>query len=431
MLTTLLLATPATTPATSVAAALQRVADRVSAQYGLSVAAAFHSPKMQVAVAAGHTDAGLGMGMPKRRAQPDDEYVWGSITKMFTAPAVLQLVEKGTVALDDTAAQHVDPMLAANGTSFSTLFGAEAAAAVRIKHLLHMTSGIPDYDGEAYAEAQFGSRARDFDPLTIVVDYVRPRKLEFAPGTKQRYCSTNYILLGLVLATHLAAPSGDWRGYEQMSVVPSALRLRHSRFVDAGTCEQATVVHGFMDGYSTASLPPQDVWNVSCVGGWSAGNYVGSVADLAAYTYTLYSPASEAAVVGAASVRRMLNFSAPASGHSHHSGGFYGMGTFNLAWAVGTDGTAAYGHVGDTYGYQSQTTYLPGDDFVLSVATNAETSSQAQPADFTCSAYHEVLAALHGTTPPNCTFVVPYRFIGTCTCTPAAAPADGVLVEVA
>ena len=229
---------------------------------------------MQVAVAAGHTDAGLGMGTPKRLAQPDDEYVWGSITKMFTAPAVLQLVEKGTVALDDTAAQHVDPMLAANGTSFSALFGAEAAAAVRIKHLLHMTSGIPDYDGEAYAEAQFGSRARDFDPLTIVVDYVRPRKLEFAPGTKQRYCSTNYILLGLVLATHLAAPSGDWRGYEQMSVVPSALRLRHSRFVDAGTCEQAMVVHGFMDGYSTASLPPQDVWNVSCVGGWSAGNYV-------------------------------------------------------------------------------------------------------------------------------------------------------------
>ena len=234
---------------------------------------------MQVAVAAGHTDAGLGMGTPKRLAQPDDEYVWGSITKMFTAPAVLQLVEKGTVALDDTAAQHVDPMLAANGTSFSALFGAEAAAAVRIKHLLHMTSGIPDYDGEAYAEAQFGSRARDFDPLTIVVDYVRPRKLEFAPGTKQRYCSTNYILLGLVLATHLAAPSGDWRGYEQMSVVPSALKLRHSRFVDAGTCEQATVVHGFMDGYSTASLPPQDVWNVSCVGGWSAGNYVGSVVE--------------------------------------------------------------------------------------------------------------------------------------------------------
>ena len=33
------------------------------------------------------------------------------------------------------------------------------------------------------------------------------------------------------------------------------------------------------------------------------------------------------------------------------------MGTFNLDWSVGAD---AYGHVGDTYGYQSQTTYIPG-----------------------------------------------------------------------
>lgn len=42
---------------------------------------------------------------------------------------------------------------------------------------------------------------------------------------------------------------------------------------------------------------------------------------------------------------------------------FYGMGTFNLAWSVGT--SDAYGHVGDTYGYQSQTTYIPEDDFVI------------------------------------------------------------------
>ena len=42
---------------------------------------------------------------------------------------------------------------------------------------------------------------------------------------------------------------------------------------------------------------------------------------------------------------------------------FYGMGTFNLDWSVGAP--EAYGHVGDTYGYQSQTTYIPQDDFVI------------------------------------------------------------------
>merc|ERR1712232_904133 len=99
---------------------------------------------------------------------------------------------------------------------------------------------------------------------------------------------------------------------------------------------------------------------------------------------------------------------------------FYGMGTFSLDWSVGKVpwDAEAYGHVGDTYGYQSQTTYFPLYDFALSVATNVETSSQAQPADATCQAYHEVKAVLTADPrgPPNCTFFVPSRFIGTCTC---------------
>ena len=52
---------------------------------------------------------------------------------------------------------------------------------------------------------------------------------------------------------------------------------------------------------------------------------------------------------------------------------FYGMGTFNLAWSIGD--ADAYGHVGDTYGYQSQTTYIPGFDFVVSATSCARSST--------------------------------------------------------
>ena len=101
---------------------------------------------------------------------------------------------------------------------------------------------------------------------------------------------------------------------------------------------------------------------------------------------------------------------------------FYGMGTFNLDWSIGGGldkvSTPAYGHVGDTYGYQSQTTYFPESDFVLTVATNVETTKQAQPADATCTAYHSIIAAIRSVPAPNCTFVVPQDFIGTCTCKP-------------
>merc|ERR1712098_545256 len=102
---------------------------------------------------------------------------------------------------------------------------------------------------------------------------------------------------------------------------------------------------------------------------------------------------------------------------------FYGMGTFSLDWSIGD--AEAYGHVGDTYGYQSQTTYFPFYDFVFSVATNVETNSQAQPADATCHAYHLIKAVLTKDTrgAPSCTFTVPRRFIGTCSCTYSTAPA--------
>lgn len=59
--------------------------------------------------------------------------------------------------------------------------------------------------------------------------------------------------------------------------------FNRSLFVNHGTCESRTPVHGFIESYSTASIPRQDIWNVSCAGGWTAGNYVGSVADVARY----------------------------------------------------------------------------------------------------------------------------------------------------
>ena len=69
------------------------------------------------------------------------------------------------------------------------------------------------------------------------------------------------------------------------------------------------------------------------------------------------------------------------------------------------------------------------EDFVLTVATNVETLNQAQPADATCVAYHDVVAALTGSAPLKCTFYVPHDFIGTCTCVKAGttAAADAVI----
>lgn len=58
------------------------------------------------------------------------------------------------------------------------------APQVKIHHLLHMTSGVSDYDGEAYAKAQFADRTHDFSPIEIIGNFVSPT-LKSPPGTKQ------------------------------------------------------------------------------------------------------------------------------------------------------------------------------------------------------------------------------------------------------
>ena len=147
---------------TTIRASLQKVADAQSAKYNMSIALAFKSSTLSVAVAAGTTDAGLGAGAGARPAAPEDIYVWGSTTKMFTGPAVLQLVEKGVVSLEDPVAKHVDPILKhLNGTTMEDKWGAPIRG-VTIRHLLHMTSGIADYDAGPYKADQFASPHHDF-----------------------------------------------------------------------------------------------------------------------------------------------------------------------------------------------------------------------------------------------------------------------------
>ena len=84
---------------------LQKVLSAQVQKYDMGAAMAFYSPQLGLITAAdGFTDGGLGMGSKTRKTQADDVFVWGSTTKMFTGPAVLQLVDQGKVGIDDPAA---------------------------------------------------------------------------------------------------------------------------------------------------------------------------------------------------------------------------------------------------------------------------------------------------------------------------------------
>jgi hypothetical protein len=59
------------------------------------------------------------------------------------------------------------------GTTLTEKFGASVIGAVHVRHLLHMTSGLPDYDGEDYARDQFNHRSKDYSPVRFPLACVR------------------------------------------------------------------------------------------------------------------------------------------------------------------------------------------------------------------------------------------------------------------
>jgi len=104
----------------------------------------------------------------------------GSITKQFTAAAILMLVEAGKLGLDDKISKHLQ--------------GCPAAwSSVTIRHLLTHTSGLKNYTGLSGFEV-----SRELDAPKFIAT-LAPHPLDFAPGESFSYCNSGYNLLGYII----------------------------------------------------------------------------------------------------------------------------------------------------------------------------------------------------------------------------------------
>ncbi|MGI8405707.1 MAG: serine hydrolase domain-containing protein [Thermomicrobiales bacterium] len=122
----------------------------------------------------------------------------GSITKMFTATIVLQLVDDGSFSLDDTLT-----------TTLPSAANLPHAERISIRHLLNMRSGIYNYteDGEAFAKL-FASTENVWTHEQLI-DIVRAHDAYFEPGTEFHYSNTNYILLEMIIERVTERPFGE------------------------------------------------------------------------------------------------------------------------------------------------------------------------------------------------------------------------------
>jgi len=162
--------------------------------------------------------ANVELGVP---VTTDTVFQIQSITKTFTATAVMMLVEEGTLSLDDPIGKHLE------GTP-------QSWKPITLRHLLSHTSGIKDFINEPTASLRVDVSERD------VLDATAPRPLNFPPGEKYAYSNTNYHLLAMVIRKVTGQFYGDFLAER----IFKPLGMDHTRVQDL-----SAVIPGRAAGY--------------------------------------------------------------------------------------------------------------------------------------------------------------------------------------
>jgi CubicO group peptidase (beta-lactamase class C family) len=169
-------------------ARIDRIATQVLEQTGVpsaSVAIVQHGKLV-------YTHAyGLARLEPRTPATPQMRYSIGSISKQFTAAAILLLEEQGKLKLDDPVGKYVP--------------GLTQGDKVTIRQVLSHTSGYQDYWPEDYVMTPM------LHPETAqqIIDTWGKKPLDFEPGTQWQYSNTNFVIAGRIVEVASGRPLMD------------------------------------------------------------------------------------------------------------------------------------------------------------------------------------------------------------------------------
>lgn len=260
----------------------------------------------------------------------------GSVTKQFTAAAILQLKEQGKLSLSDPLGKYV-PQYA-------------AGKKVTIEQLLWQVSGIPNYTEVNHFVQIATTRPGSLD---AVLALIKGKPLQFAPGTKWAYSNTNYYLLGRVVEVASGMP---WETYLRTHIFAPA-NMTHSTFMkdERAVADMATGYEQKKDAFNPS--PPFNGWAAG------AGEIVSTADDLLKWDRALF--AGE--LISAADLQLMTR---PGRLRNGKSTG-YGFG-----WEIDThDTTTRIAHSGGTFGFAAQNEVYPKLGEAIVVLQNSSAAS--------------------------------------------------------
>jgi CubicO group peptidase (beta-lactamase class C family) len=266
----------------------------------------------------------------------------GSETKSFTAVAVMILVERGVLSLDDAIRKHL-PDLPARFDSVS------------IRQLLSHTSGVPELFSEPYydlMEEKFFALVNDEVEVDEFLDPIVRRDFDFAPGSAFGYSNGGYYLLGRLIER---ASGVEYTQFLSEAIF-EPLDLRNTRYYSNVDVIPGRVP-GYLDDDTVVIRNPYSSLPGSIL--YAAGGLLSSVDDLARFHLGLHGGDLLSAVNTAA-------LFTPETRDALSGTTQYGLGFF-----IGRlKGEAIYWHGGDAYGFHASSFYLPDQRVYVAILSN-------------------------------------------------------------
>ena len=210
---------PAPTAQLAAPADVERQVDRVFERWTSS------TPGCAVAVSVDGQrilSQGVWDGRPRTRRPntPDTIFEAGSVSKQFTAAAVLLLARDGKLSLDDPARKYL-PELPDYGSPLT------------IRHMLNHTSGLRDW-GSVAGIAGWPRTSRVYTHAHVLDIVARQRSLNFTPGTKWSYSNTGYNLAAIIVSRVSGMSFADFtrqRIFEPLGMTRTSWRDDYGRIV--------------------------------------------------------------------------------------------------------------------------------------------------------------------------------------------------------
>lgn len=291
---------------------------------------------------------GLSDREKKTANEPGTQFRMGSMNKMFTAVAVLQLVQAGKIKLNDPV-----------GTYLTDYPNKDVASKVTIHHLLTHTGGTGDFFGP-----EFDAHRLELRTLQDYVGLYGKRGLKFEPGSRWEYSNYGFLLLGVIVAK---VSGQDYYDYVQDHI------FKPAGMTSTASLPENAAVRGRSVGYMKSESGDKWMPNTDTLPwrGTSAGGGYTTVEDMLRFANALQGHK----LLDARHTDLLTTGKTDLPGGS---GNKYAYGFFDRS--IG--GVRCFGHGGGAPGMNGELEICPSSATVIAVFANLDPPAAQREADF-------------------------------------------------